>query len=790
MKLILHNIKVAVRNMMKYRLQTTISVLSIAVGIVALSLVHSLINGYRLPSIYYTSHFDRSYKITFKSLKDGATARINSDIVRDIKKKVGSACADKIVVANGECIGIPTEFHLTDSTVRKGYSQIFMIDGEYAEYAGLKSVVTGQKINILKPGEAIVSEDFAKKRFQDKNPIGAVQTFTLSSLLQIPVTIVDIYKSVSTSDKPINNSGFFFCGDEKTANANYNLDLISLSMNIVLRDGFTGKQLLKELNDCVKPYGLSAEIFKVSEDPELREIITIRTLSYMIGSLILLAAIIGFLRIQTQLFWIRRRELALRIVNGASMMELFELLLAEITLHILLSVIIAIFLGTMLQDFIDVKLSLFMEYSEYKVKDLWKYTLVIGGGLMAICSLFAWISLAFICKSGQSLAKNMRHNHRHLIRNVMLGVQTTIVIILVCGTFILLNGENHIIKACNIPENDSQYKEYLYLRPEDNYFKWEGLHDEIKQLSDLDRMILCSISLMPVREFEDIMNPFESKDERLFKTICTDDPTLPDALGMEVEWFKQNLDSTRCLLISEKLFHQFDELGLLEINTMNIGYSYNPLSIPIGGIIRDLPYDMENETLIAISPEWKSYSEYLLVPKAGKGKALAKSVYKAIERHAPECFNKIIYNYREMTNSIPDLVETVRIGGWILGSVSLIICTMGIFSCITLDTRARRKEIAIRKVNGAKSKNIYGMFGRVYALLLTISLSMAIPVCMLINRWVENYVNDTIPDSCNLSPLGPIVLGSSIVILLVIAIVGCRIHRVMQVNPAKIIAKE
>ncbi|MDE6341527.1 MAG: ABC transporter permease, partial [Muribaculaceae bacterium] len=152
MKLILHNLKIAFRNLMKYKLQTLISVLSIAVGIVTLALVYSLIDGFRLPSIYNTPHFDRSYSITFKSAADGKSARINSDIIRVIKEKVGSGCAEKIVVANGEALSIPTEFHLSDSTVRKGYSQIKMIDTDYAEYAGLKSAITGKNIVPIHPG--------------------------------------------------------------------------------------------------------------------------------------------------------------------------------------------------------------------------------------------------------------------------------------------------------------------------------------------------------------------------------------------------------------------------------------------------------------------------------------------------------------------------------------------------------------------------------------------------------------------------------------------------------------
>ena len=790
MNMILHNIKVAVRNLMKYKLQTAISVLSIAIGIVTLALVHSLIDGYRLPYIYNTPHFDRSYSVSFKTLSEGKPVRINSEIIRDIKKKVGASCAEKVLVAWSEDMLVPTEFHLADSTVRKGYCRIRMIDSDYAEYAGLQSAVTGHAIARLQPGEAIVSEDFAKRNFLDRNPIGAVQKLTLTGYMQVPIKIVDVFKSVSLYDKPISNDSFYFLGDDNTVNHNYDIEIIPLCMNIVLVEGFTEQRLLKELNDCVKPYGMYADVSKVSDDLELSNIVIIRMLSYIIGSLILLAAVIGFLRVRTQTFWLRRRELALRIVNGASRAGLFGMLFMEIAIIVVLSVIVAILLGAFLQDFLNLRLGLFfMAYTDYQVNCLWQYSLVIGGVLLVICSFIAWLTLLFICRSGRSLVKSFRHS-RHLMRHAMLGLQTSIVVMTLCGIFILLNGGVRMIKACNVPENDSKYKEYLYYNPEDYYFKWEGLLNEIKRLPDLDKIIYYSISALPVREFEESQNPDNSKEERLFQTICTDDPSLPAVVGMDVEWFNRDIDRKRCLLISDKLYRQFDELGLLDGNTMRLGYD-NSVTHYIGGILKSVPYDMKGETLVAIAPEWNSYhDEYLLVPKSGKGKSLARSVDEAIARIAPECMNKMIYNYRERTNIFPDLVDTIRVGGLILGFVSLLLCAMAIFSCISLDTRARRKEIAIRKVNGAKSRDIYKMFGRVYALILILSIVVAIPVCVLINRWIESYVNDTVPLSIHLSPVVPIIFGSALIVLLVISIVGWQIHRVMQFDPAKIIAKE
>ena len=52
MHMILHHLKVAVRNLLKYKLQTVISILSIALGILTLAFVHAVPEDVTYPSLY------------------------------------------------------------------------------------------------------------------------------------------------------------------------------------------------------------------------------------------------------------------------------------------------------------------------------------------------------------------------------------------------------------------------------------------------------------------------------------------------------------------------------------------------------------------------------------------------------------------------------------------------------------------------------------------------------------------------------------------------------------------
>lgn len=787
MNIIVHNLKVAFRNLMKYKLQTLISIVSIAIGIVTLALAHSILDYYRLPAIYHQPYHDRAYKVGLSTINDNERCAVSEEILHALKGNGGLRNAERITVYNGHDKGLIAEFHLQDSTVRKGQIAANLIDPEYPNYSGMQSAITGKEIKVLKPGEAIIEENYAKTIFGNSDPIGAVQTNT-GKFQTIPITIVDIYKTLSFQDDKRANGSIYFCLTDRIEDHMPDRDFYAAAIDVVLKEGCTEQQLLKEIDLRLKPFGVQANISKVLDDKDIQINITIRTLVYIFSSLILLAAMIGFLRMQMQLFRMRRREMALRIVNGANSMKLFGLLFTEVALSIGMAIIVAIVLAILLQNFLDTGLKTVIDIP---VHNIWSFCLIVGGGLLFLCCIIVWLTIMHSIRAGKGLAENMRRSRNHLFRNVMLGLQIAISIVFVCGTFILANGVDNVLKAFNVPANDDFYKKCLYLRPY-RAEQPELLIDEIERLPDLDKMVMYRNMWFPIREVEECPEYLEKYDNNRYLDIYqTNDSATPSILGMDVVWFNRNIDRNRCLLLSEEIYKRFKEFGFLEKNTLTIGMGKEEnMTLPIAGIIKKLPYVTHQDALIAITPDGeKAEMEFLLIPKSGKYKALARSADEIIKRLEPTIINKMVFNYRTMIGAIPEMADAIRAGGWILGCVSLLICVMSIFSTITLDTRARRKEVAVRKVNGAKSKNIYKMFGRVYIVLIAASLIIAVPISVMFNNIIETMVTELDPSS-SMSPVGPIILGSIIVIMLIFLIVGWQIYRVMKVDPAKIIAKE
>ncbi|MDE6303753.1 MAG: FtsX-like permease family protein [Paramuribaculum sp.] len=807
MNMLIHNLKVAIRNLMNYKIQTLMSVASIAIGIVTLSLTHSILNNFRLPPICDEPYFDRAYEVSLSiynpHYNNTFEYKIDNQLLRALKENGGLKHAEKIVVPNGLQLGVVGEIVLSDSSVYNGQYGAIAIDPEYPDYSGIRSAVTGEKIRKLKAGEAIISQTFAKRLFNDKNPIGAVLNSPANSITNgHSATIVDVYEQVPLSEYYLNNNCIFYAIGDNIEDEDMS-DIYSTRLYIVLREGSSESQLIEEINERVKPLDIiGTELRNVAVELEINTLIGIRLLVYLIGSLILLAAIIGFLRIQTQLFWIRKREISLRIVNGATKTGLFTLLITEISITICLSMILALWLGMLLEGFIAEKLSSIIEH--LYVDQLWSCTLVIGAALLVICSVIAWITLLRICRSGQGLAANMRRSRNHLFRNVMLGVQTTICLLFICVTFILIKGVDQMLDYFNLPPNDSLYKECILLRPVHSK-QPEQLLEEIKRLPDLDRMVMWDRGYYAVEEIR--QNPEISEkinDRSNYESCLTTDTATLSLLGVEVEWFDNNVDRSRSILLSEGLYKLFSEVGVLDKNALTIYGGIANHTLPIAGIIRNIPYNTEFSTrsknyagsvghgsIIAINPDWISErNDHILIPKPGAGKALVNSVNETIHRLEPFSINNMVLNYRENLSPQSIIVESFRSGGVILGIVSLIICAMSIYSTIALDTRARRKEVAIRKVNGAKSKNIYNMFGKVYVVILVIAALIATPIAVIFSDSVLKTLISDYGPADDFSPAGAIILGVLVVVMLVSLIVGWQTHRVMRIDSSKIIAKE
>jgi ABC-type lipoprotein release transport system permease subunit len=115
----------------------------------------------------------------------------------------------------------------------------------------------------------------------------------------------------------------------------------------------------------------------------------------------------------------------------------------------------------------------------------------------------------------------------------------------------------------------------------------------------------------------------------------------------------------------------------------------------------------------------------------------------------------------------------------------ILIAVFGVYSLTSLTCQQRRKEIAIRKINGAEVLDSMNIFFKVYLFLLAMAALVAFTAGFLImKRWMEGYVKQTSMDAW-------LFVAIFLVVFVVIVIsIFSTVWKAASQNPAEVVKSE
>ena len=792
--MLLHNLKVALRNILKYKVQTLGSILSLAIGMVTLATVHSFLQNFRMVSINHEPYYDRVYNLQFDSIQKRQSEnsiRINGDIVRAVKANGGPRCIEQGPYApNGRLTGGWAEFTLSGKTRRKMQLKAVPLDRHFSNFVGIRSAITGEKIKVLGPHDAIINEKQAKQIFGDKNPVGASIRLT-KNYGNYQLRLVDVYQDLSLTELNMSSSALFYspCELEDMDSDQF----FAVNLYVVLKEGCTPQQLKAEVNGRLKPLGLKVKTEKLKDrlSEEYSSVAIACSITYLIGSLILLAAIIGFLRMQTQLFWMRRREISLRITNGATRLQLFSMFATEVVMIVLGAYFVAVLMGSWICDYLARPQFAEITSELGTISHLYLYSLVIGLVVMILCLAIIWVVLSRICKHTQALESGMRRSHNHWFRNTMLGVQVMISMFFLGVTFCLLCWVGKMADFNHIPDDERAYKQSLYLQT-NAAENGQRLRDKLIHLPQVERWIPYGCGFWQLNELaenEEFSKAAWQDNSYVishYKIQTASDTSYLDFFKIKVNW-KPKANRKKCILVNEELYKYMRQYHVApnDILTVDEMDSYQ-----IAGTFQSIPYQGSMRTdiysFIVIDPK-NAYDakHYILVAKPGEYKEMQIAVDRIIQKLEPAVVKPMASNLRDYMVLEMLALEILQNIAWILAIVSLAICLISIFSTVMLDTQTRKKEVAIRKVNGALTKDITKLFGSTYLVITLIAMVFAVVAMLLFHIVLSQMFN-----MVEINPIFPIILSVVIVVGFIAAIIACQVRKIMKVDPSEILAKE
>ena len=207
----------------------------------------------------------------------------------------------------------------------------------------------------------------------------------------------------------------------------------------------------------------------------------------------------------------------------------------------------------------------------------------------------------------------------------------------------------------------------------------------------------------------------------------------------------------------------------------------------VKGVIKNISYNAPIHPVapaMFFLPDNTGRGGIIFKVKEGTWNIVSEKIKAEVDKVNPNA-ELILSNMEEVYDTYMKSEKTLCQLLSIVSFICIAIAVFGIFSLVTLSCQQRRKEIAIRKVNGANIGIILNLFFREYLLLLVFSSFFAFPLgYVMMKHWLENYIKQT-PIEWWLYAV--IFIGMGLVIFLSII---WRVWKAARQNPAEVLKSE
>lgn len=813
--MIIHNLKIAWRNLMKYKMQNLVSVVALAVGMVAMAVSLCVYDRMKEPAFRHQPHSDRWYRVILKHAEnkkkvfEGNTEcfRRLRDIpsVEYLGRAYGSTSVNENVTVTRK-----------DSSSFTLLSDIRDIGSHFFKHYGYRSALTGKRFEELRLGQCVVSSYFARKYFGTESPVGAtINDYMITDVME-PYSLAENYSTRYCHIAVIREKTDSLYEDPNYSKIYYG------NYQMILSKGTDISDFEAQANGALASLGAVVECALLNEVDHYVDttILSAGRLVLLTGVLILAATLLGFFKMQIQLLWMRRREATLRTVHGARRGSLFATFLTEAAMTLGITFVLAMCMGVWLVRALQTYMLPILEQQGWMLTDIFPYIMAIGTGMFLWDALLIWYNVRLMTRPTENISSRLQRGGGRMLHNAMLAVQMGICVLFIGCTWAIKLCTDSVFPTLNIPPDEQHLQETLVVEMRDRLIMNEII-PHLREIDDVKHIF----TLCPIHN--EIFYPEMNMPEHIsradsvylqascmsYRTFCTTEPEVLDLLDVKVNWFVPEGERIGTVLLQENVYHRLLQYGAISGGMIKMNLSDEKV-YTVGGTFTHFPYSTDYDNLHSVGriilEEEKYFGGYcLLVPRKGAYEKVKSDIARTLALTPEKPFvhvNSEISNLRDKLIIREIMVlQNIQLGAWILSLVSLLVCVLGIWSSISLDTRYRKKEVALRKIHGAKGGDIVLLFGRLYVCLLVVASAVVTPLLVRFNKALTNWIGHVyttcyVYESTGLEsfeiadvsfqPYVPLLVGISVTAVLILLIVGYHLRKVMKVNPAEIIAKE
>ena len=608
------------------------------------------------------------------------------------------------------------------------------------------------------PGSVLIPESVAKRLFDKQSAIGK----------RIRMSGSSGWQPVSTTILTIGGVYKDFPGNTTVQNRIYvpmdQLDLLKSSWQmyaneiyVTLDDPLNKEEVLDHFNktfDFAKSQMGSAQEIALRLTP-LKEVYYThdttfdfnpkghRETNYVllgIAFLILFIAGINFTNLTTSLIPLRLKTINTHRVLGCSIYKLQAISLIESIVICLISYILALFIVndlsyTPIANWVDADIRL----SQYKGLILLTALIAILTGCLA--GLYPAIrstsyAPALVLKGSFGLSPKGKK-----VRVALIGFQYTVSIALIIVT-LFMGLQNHFMTSSEQLGFNKDQVAIVNLTPE-IYAKHKPQY--IQKLKDYPGIEDVAFSVYELSKEDDMIDleyaRHEDKDV-FFKVFYASENFL-SVMDIQVEegrdFTREDLNKAQSDYIinpaAERDFHlhpgdRFNDRTVLGVSK---DFRFNSCRIASSPFVFALNNDIPNPKLV-------SYIRFNSKTNLQEAVAHVRETLKEIDPTFPfeiSFYNTILNNLYQKEQTLGKLLS-------LFGIMAILISIVGVFGLVLFETQYRRKEIGIRKINGATTGQILLMFNKTYIRIVSVCFIISIPIAWMgTQQWLENFAYKT-----------------------------------------------
>ncbi|MBB2149214.1 ABC transporter permease [Pedobacter gandavensis] len=808
------NLKIALRNLWKYKGYTAINVIGLAIGLASCLLIFLFL---RFQTSFDTSYEkqDRIYRVVsswtypdgdffsngvpvplapalrndFSQLEQVAAVRSTRGIVLT---KGTYPIASSASSGQGEKNRQETNGGQGNTDVKRK-EQLFYVEPQFFDIFNITWLSGKPAQALTAPGMMVMSEKTAVKYFGSwQNAIGKSITFDQNTDFKITGVYKDFPQNSNFPFELVASYASFPGKDSKAWGSVTNRS----ECYALLKPGVTVTDLDQPLKQFIKKYyvdngpGKENHIFQpmseVHHDGRFNNF-KFTTISYkelaglaVIGVFLLITACINFINLATAQAISRSKEVGVRKVMGSRRSQLVWQFLSETTLITIIALLLACVITELAIPGMEHLMNDKAAFRLFSEPAVFVFMLL----LVVFVSFMAGFYPALVI-SGFSPALAIK-NKISAASAGGLGLRKTLVVVQFTITGILIITTLVVVKQMTFIREKSLGFDHTSVAvvdiPSDslNLTKLNGFRERIMQLPGIKESSYFIAAPMSNGNSETNMSyDHRGKDEDFQLNIKMADEHYLKTFNLRLLAGRglSKSDTVKEYVVNEKLLKMLGVLQPEDVigKTMKV----NGREAPIVGVIKDFNNNSLKEAIspLAIFSNHKNYSAMGLKINP---KELNKTMSQ-VEQLWSETFPNHVYEQEFLDHTIENFYRTEQVMGVlfkVFAGVIIFISFIGLFGLVSFIATQRTREIAIRKVLGASTIELVKMLNRSFLYMVLIANVVAWPLAYIItSKWLNGFEYRT-----NLS-IWPFLLAMVLSVLITLITVSLRSLKAAKTNP-------